>query len=169
MGPACGRHRPPFSTPFVVFSPDKVTISARTTSIPSSDPRGGVGTLVYSVGIVNDADGSPKGLVRLRGAWIGMLPVPKSVVESRLQAMVPTLMPAIIEAIELQINARNAIQITPETEALIEAVMRGQPFPLRHFIDHRQLVIEQIKVDDGALTVVIAPPTPAAVMPRPVN
>ncbi len=160
---------PAISIPCVAFEQGKVSISARASRIPGADPRGGVGTLVYSVGILKNADGNAQGLVRLSGAWMGMLPVPKSIVDSRLQAMVPAIMPAILEAIELQMNSRSTLKVTPDTQALIEAMMRGQPFPLRHTIDRKQLVITQIKVEEGMLSVVIAPPTPAAVLPRQVN
>ena len=46
-------------------------------------------------------------------------------------------------------------------------VSEGRPFPLEYTVDRKRIVIKELRVDDGVFTVVLAPPIPAAVMPRP--
>jgi len=162
-----GKTPPVVSGPVVAFTPGKVTVSAHTTRIPGPDPAGGVGSLVFTVGIVNASDGKPMGLVKLTGVWIGRLPVPKSVVQSRLHAMVPSIAAAAQQAIQLNLNIRDASNINPYIEEIIRSVGEGRPFPLEYTVEKKRIVIKELRVDQGLFTVVLAPPTPAAVMPRP--
>jgi hypothetical protein len=158
---------PLVSDPVVVFTPGKVTVAARSTRIPGSDPRGGVGSVVFSVGIVQDAQDGRMGLVKLDSVWVGSLPVPRSLVNDRLQAAMPSIIKAVEEAIELQLNTRDTAKIEGYVEQAVRDVTAGNPFPLRYTIDRKQIVIKDLKVEDGRFTVVLEPPTPAAVMPRP--
>ena len=164
-----GRPEPVVSGPVVIFTPGKVTVSARTTRISNSNPKGGIGSMVFSVGIIKGADGKEMGLVKLTGVWVGCLPVPKSIVQSRVHAMIPSIAEAVQQAIQLNLNLHDASNWTPYVEQVIRAAGEGQPFPLEYTVDHKHIVIKELRVDEGAFTVVLAPPIPMAVMPRPAN
>ncbi len=71
------------SQPMIVFSPGKVTIAVRTTKVPSSNPAGGVISVVFVVQTSTASDGSPVGLIKITGAYVGDLPIPKWLVEKR--------------------------------------------------------------------------------------
>jgi hypothetical protein len=158
-----GGKAPPVSRPCVSFSPGQVTVSARSTRIPGGGgAQGGVGTLVFSVGIVQGADGKPMGLVKLTGVWIGYLPVPMSLVRSRLQGLVPAVVTAVEEAIELSLGARDPAQWESATDKIIESIGESRPFPLQYRIERKDLVIRELTVDDNAFTLVVAPAAPVA-------
>jgi hypothetical protein len=149
------------SGPVVVFTPGKVTVSARTTRSPVlgvGDPAGGVVSVVFSVGIVRGADGTDMGLVKLDGVWLGLLPVPRGLLEGRLRALMPMITAAVEEAIELQLNGRDTAKIMPYAEEVVRSVTEAKPFPLRHAIDKKQIVIRELRVAEGSFSTVLVPP-----------
>jgi hypothetical protein len=155
------------SDPLVVFTPGKVTISARSPRLPGSDSRGGVGSVVFSVGIVNAPDGQPMGIVKLTSVWIGNLPVPRSLVEGRIKTVAPSIVAAVEEAVRLRMNTSDASKMVPYVDEIVSDVTQARPFPLKQAMGSKRFVIKDLRVDQGQLTVVLAPLTPAAVSPRP--
>jgi hypothetical protein len=91
----------PVTSPMVIFTPGKITLAARSKKIPSSDPAGGVGSIVFTVKTFPAADSSskPRIQIRVNSAWLGRLPVPKSLVESRI----PSLTPMVVKAVQREI------------------------------------------------------------------
>jgi hypothetical protein len=163
-----GNGAPPLvSAPLVLFSPGRVTVSARTTRLPSPNKDGGVGSLVFDVGTVPSTDGKTMGLVKLTGVWAGCLPVPRSVVDTRLRAMVPTITAAIQQAAQTQFNLRESSQWSREADEVVHKASAGEPFPLEFKVDRKQLVIRAIRVEEGRFTLVMGPPLPSAPLPAP--
>jgi hypothetical protein len=159
--------RSPISDPYVVFSRGQVTLCARLRQLPGDDPAGGVGSLTFAVGTVNDANrGEAMGLVKLTQVWAGKLPLPRSLIEGRLRAQVPEIMEAARQAVEMQFGARAAEKARPIIEQIVRSAGTGQHFPLRYPWDTREFVIRELRVDDGAFTIVLAPVKPAATDPR---
>jgi hypothetical protein len=147
------------SDPYVIFEPGFVSIAARLRDIPSSDPRGGVGTLTFSVGIVRAADGSRKGLIKLAGARAGYVPLPTSVVEAKMRAILPGVMATIEKLVDEQI-ADNSTG-TSWADAVADAfgqITRGEPFPLEYKVDKKHLVIDGLEAAEGKFTLVLSPP-----------
>jgi hypothetical protein len=142
----------------VRFSPGQVTVSARTIRLPSPNKAGGVASLVFDVKIVPGPDGKPMGYVQLSSVWAGCLPLPKSAVESRLQSLVPAITAGIQQALQAQFNVRESAQWSGIAQDIVRKASAGQPFGLEYRVDRRQLVIKELRVDEGRFTVVIAPP-----------
>jgi hypothetical protein len=163
-----GGEPPVVSAPVVVFTPGKVTVAARTTRLPSPNRDGGVATLVFDVGTVPSTDGKTMGLVKLTGVWAGMLPLPRSAVDTRLQALVPTITAAIQQAAQAQFNLRESTQWTRAAEDVVHKASVGEPFPLEFKVDRKQLVIRDLRVEEGKFTVVMGPPAGAPGSARPV-
>jgi hypothetical protein len=171
---ADGSRTPPvkpafISDPVVIFTPGKVTVAARCTRIPSGDPRGGVASAVFSVGLMDGGQGKQMGLVKLDSVWVGYLPVPRSLVQRQLQAYMPEIVKAVQERITMQVSARDVARVQEYVEEVVQDVTQARPFPLQYTVDRKQLVIKQLQVDDGQFSLALVPPTPAAVMPRPMK
>ena len=158
------------SQPMVVFSPGKVTVAVRTTLAPGGgDGRGnsgGVVSLVFRVKTQEGADGKAEGMIEVDGAWLGSLPVPKFLVQRKIQAAIPTVMPVLERALAVQLGTKRADGLMPDVRGTTAAVMRGEPFPLQFTFDRRKVVMREITVEEGKLMIVFVPPIPAAVRPR---
>lgn len=170
--PAAGGGAPVISSPFVLLKPGVVTIAARTTRVSSGDPNGGVMAASFIVESSVGGGGAPMGNIRLSSAQVGRLPIPTSLLHSRIQAMEPALVTLANQAITMQFN--NAGQggtppRIPEIEAAVHAIINAQPFPLSFTVDRRKVLVKEIRVEDGSLTIVFSPPTPAVVPPHPVR
>jgi hypothetical protein len=159
---------PVVSQPAVIFSPGQVTVCARTTRLPSPHKLGGVASLVFDVRIVpgSGAADKPMGLVQLRGVWAGCLPVPQSLVETRLRALVPAITAAVQQAVQMQFNERESSQWTRAAEQLVHKAAVGEPFPLEIKVDRKHIAVKDFQVEEGRFTVVMAPPAPSP-MPIP--
>lgn len=155
----------PASDFYVVFSPGELRVCARSTRIPGGGKAGAIATLVYSIKIIPGPDGQPQGLVKLTGAWVGCLPVPKSLVASRLSALTPAAVAAVQQAIELRMGVRDEEQWGPVAEEIIRDASAGKPFPLHYHILHKDLVIKSLDLGKGKFTLVLAPPPPAGPLP----
>ena len=162
---------PNVSDPVVVFTPGKITLAARTPKAPGSDPRGGVVSVVFAVKGTLVTEGSPPvevpaAEVRISGLWVGNLPVPKSIAEDRVRALLPTLIPEVERTLNLQLGPRRTTSMMREVKGTAQSIVDGEPFPLEFKFDRRSVVIREIRVDDGSLTITFVPPTPAGVRPR---
>ncbi len=148
------------SAPYVLFREGEVTVCARTTRLASGDPAGGVVSASFSVGIVNQTDGSQRGLVKLKSVWAGNLPIPKSAVEPRIRALLPSLAPAIQQTVLPLLDPRSAGKDVPEEEVMqfFRALTEGQPFPLLHTIKKKRIEVKYLRVEEGKFTVTLAPP-----------
>jgi hypothetical protein len=168
-GTSAGSEKPPplVSDPTVIFAGGKITVCARTIRLPGGNPKGGVASAVFSVGIVAGPDGKPMGLARLTGAWVGDLPVPTWLVQSRVKAIMPALLSAADEALRAQLGRSTLLSEIPDAETILQSLVAGQPFPLEHTNGHRRFVIKDLRVEDGEFRIVLAPMTPAAVPPQP--
>lgn len=153
-----GGKRPAVSDPYVVFLPGEVRVSVRTTKLPGGGRQGAIGTLAFSVGIVQGVDGNPQGLVKLSGAWIGRLRVPTSLVASRISAMTPALIEAVQQAVELRLGVADVRQWEPAAEEVIRDASVGKPFPLHYRVDRKNLVVSVLDVTAGRFTVKLSPP-----------
>jgi hypothetical protein len=149
---------PAVSDPYVVFLPGEVRVSVRTTKIPGGGKAGAIGTLAFSFGIVKGEDGSPEGLVKLTGAWVGRLRVPTSLVASRIEAVTPALIEAVQQAIELRLGAADVRQWEPAAEEVIHDAATGKPFPLHYRLDRKNLVITALDMGEGRFTLKLSPP-----------
>jgi len=155
----------PITDPYVCFRNGEVTIAARSVKLPSGYKQGGVGSVTFSVGTVVGPDGSTMGLVKLQSVKVGLLTVPKSLVESRLRAMTPAIVTTAVDA-GRQLGSGSHSNSGHSLDAMIEQITRavavGEPFPLRYRIDRKDVVIKELKVEDGRFTVRMGPPvTPA--------
>ncbi len=159
--------RNPVSDPFVVFGQGQVTLCARMIQLPSGESQGGVGSLTYSVGIVRDAGGQPMGLVKLTNVWAGYLPIPRSFVEARLRALVPSITEAVQQIVEFQTGVRENDKMTQMIQQIMQNIGAGKPFPLQYKIDNKEFIIKELTVDDGTFTIVLAPVKPPASPTRP--
>jgi len=148
--------------PLVVFTPGKITLAARSKHIPSGNSDGGVGSVVISV--LHTPAETPFDLssnaIKIHGAWLGCLPVPKSIVESRLAAMAPEIIAAVQLQMRLQVGSSQQLK---NIEPVLTGIFRGEPLPP---IDPRRVVIKEIRVDDGVLTIVFTRPVKPLV-PKP--
>jgi hypothetical protein len=161
-----GKPYPKISGPFVMFSEGgHVTLAARTTRLPGPAPAGGVASVTFTIEVIpNGPDLPPSGKVTIESVQIGNLRVPKSLVAGRLRAMLPMLADALEQGARLSLKDWNKAQ--PQIDAMLGAIERGEPFPLKIARD-RPVIIKDIRVNDGMLTVILAPEVPAAVRPRP--
>ncbi|HVX84567.1 MAG TPA: hypothetical protein VH253_07100 [Phycisphaerae bacterium] len=167
-----GASAPPLvSDPFVRLTPGLVTIALRTTRVSSSNPNGGVVSVSFVVDSTIASDGSPVGHVRVASAAVGRLPIPASVVQSKIRQLSPTIITLANDAISRQFSTSTsaAPARVPDIETAIHAIVDGQPFPLRFTADRRTVIIHEIRVDNGSLSITFSPPTPAAVRPRPLH
>jgi hypothetical protein len=155
-------NRLPISDPCVVFQKGKVTICARALKLPSGDPQGGVGSLTFSVDIVGGEGGKPMGQVKLIHAWAGDLPVPASVVQGRISALLPSLRQAARHGVELQRGTQEVQKVGTILDDLVDSLGNGRPFPLQYKIDKKEFLIKELSVDNGSFTVVLAPVRPPA-------
>ncbi len=148
----------PVSGPLVVFSGGEVRLAVRTPRVPSGNPAGGVASIVFGVTTTTDASGEPIGLIKISGVAAGSLPIPKWVVETRMRRLVPTLAAVVHQTITYQLGVRDSASMMPQIETAILAVAEGQPFPLKFVADHRTVLVKEIRVEDGVLTIVLGPP-----------
>jgi hypothetical protein len=148
----------PVSGPLVIFSRGEVRLAIRTKKVPNSDPAGGVASIVFGVTTTTDSKGEPIGLIKITGVYAGSLPIPKSLVEERMRRAVPTLAALVHQTITYQLGVRDSASMMPQIETAIRAVAEGQPFPLKFVADHREVLVKEIEVDDGVLTIVFGPP-----------
>jgi hypothetical protein len=155
-------NRLPISDPCVIFQKGKITICARALKLPSGDPQGGVGSLTFSVGIVDGDGGKPMGQVKLTHAWVGNLPVPASVVQGRISALLPNLRQAARRGVELQRGTQEVQKVGTILDDLVDSLGNGRPFPLQYKIEKKEFLIKELSVDNGAFTVVLAPVKPPA-------
>jgi len=156
------------SSPFVLFSSGKVTVAARSPKIPGDDPNGGVVSVSFVVETTTGPDGSPMGVIHIDSASVGWLPIPKSLVESKLKSMLPSVAAVAQQTITYQLGVHDSAALMPQIETVIRAVSDGEPFPLRFRYDRRDVLIQEIRVDDGSLSIVFAPPSelPPSLIPR---
>ena len=98
------------------------------------------------------------GVIHIDSAAIGNLPIPKSIVENKLKDLTPTIVALAKETITYQLGVRDSAAIMPQVEAAIRAISEGQPFPLRFRYDRRDIVIREVRVEDGVLIILFAPP-----------
>jgi hypothetical protein len=168
-----GRPYPVVSAPFVLFSEGKVTIAARTTKLPGPAPGGGVASVTISVQTIPTGPASaPNFLVRVEGTFAGRLRIPQSIVENRVRSLMPALVKATTQTVQLGTGGGTAsgsgsAKTIEEIEKKITAIQRGEPFPLTRSYDGRMVVVKDIRLNDGSLTVIFGPPVPAGVRPRP--
>jgi len=157
----------PVTGPLVIFTPGKITLAARSKYIPSGNPDGGVGSVV--IRILHTPAQSPSELpanaIKIHSVWLGYLPVPKAIVESRLASMAPEIVAAVQQQMSLQAGASPRIQ---KIEPTLTGVLYGEPLP-EFTYNQRQIIIKEIRVDEGLFTIIFAPSphAPAVVPPRP--
>ena len=156
LAPSASR---PISGPCITFSRGRVAISARAWGIPGAGKSGIVGTLVFSLDTTTGPDGRTMGRVGLESAWIGCLPVPRSLVATRIRALMPAVITAIQSAVQVQVGARDISEI----ERALQSAGAGEPFPLQYRVDRRDIVIRDLRVDEGAFSFVLAPARPLTV------
>ena len=154
------------SAPFVRFTAGKITVAARSPKIPGSNPAGGILSVTFVVDSSFAPDGAPMGVIHIDSAAVGNLPIPKSIVESKLKDLTPTIVALAKETITYQLGVRDAAAIMPQIETAIRAISEGQPFPLRFRYDRRDILIREVRVEDGLLTILFAPPTPPGSPPH---
>jgi len=145
------------SAPSVYFGDGQITVSARTTKVPGGPADGAVVSVAFSISTETDMNGMAWGRFKLDGLWIGALRVPKAVAEKRIEELLPQVMPAIHQAITLQLGARNARDVGPEVERAISATLKGEAFPLRFRVNRRTVAIREITVADRTLAITFAP------------
>jgi len=135
----------PVTAPLVIFTPGKITLAARSKRIPSGHPDGGVGSVAVTI--------LPTNAIRLCGAWLGRLPIPKSLVERRITSLAPEIVAAVQQQIALQVGSSPN---SKEIEPLILGILRGDPLPP---IDANRIIIKAIRIDDGLFTIIFARPS----------
>ncbi len=150
--------RNPITDPFVVLKKGQVTVAARLTKLPGDDPQGGVGSLTFSVGMVRGGDGSAMGLVKLTSVHAGYMPVPRSLVTSRMQALAPTLITVGNEVAQIQLNGHHPDASQAMIGQVIQSMINGESFPLRYRFDGKDVLIKDFAVEDGRFTVVLGAP-----------
>jgi hypothetical protein len=165
--PAADPSKTLVSDPFVIFSPGQVTVCARISKLPGGDPQGGVGSLTFSVGVVVGPDGQPMGQIKLLKVWAGNMPVPRSLLDPWLAQQASGMTQAVQRMAQLQFGVRDVAKTEPILQQIVHGIGEGRPFPLQYKVDNKEFLIKELRVDDGALTVVLAPLKPAAVSPRP--
>jgi hypothetical protein len=148
--------------PFIAFGQGTVTIGARLRDLPGPTKQGGVGTLIFSVG-VSEFAGKRMGHVKLIGARAGRLPVPVSVVESKLRGAMPSLVNAVERLVQVQMNAKDVSMV----EDAMKRAGAGQPFPLEYRISKKDVVIKDLRFEPGKFTVVLGPQPRAATASAP--
>jgi hypothetical protein len=162
----------PISGPLIIFSGGEVRLAVRTTKIPSGNAAGGVASIVFAVTTTTDAAGEPIGLIKITGVYAGSLPIPKSLVEERMRRAVPTIAAVAHQTITYQLGVRDSASMMPQIETAIHAVAEGEPFPLKFVADHREVLVKEIHIDDGILTIVLGPPPAplpgAIILPSPI-
>ncbi len=168
--PADASVPPPLvSAPFVRLTPGLVTFAARTSRVSSSQRNGGVISASFVVESIPGTGGMPMGHIRLASAAVGNLPIPTSIVQAKIRGLAPTLSTLINDTINRQLssNPQRSNARDPEIETAIHAIADSEPFPLLFTYHDRKILVKEIKVDSGLLTILFAPSTPAAVPPRP--
>lgn len=150
-------HAAGVSAPSVYFGDGQITVSARTTKLPGGPAEGTVVSVAFSISTETDMNGMAWGRFQLDGLWVGALRMPKAVAEKRIEEMLPEVMPAIHQAITLQLGARNARDVGPEVERAISATLKGEEFPLRFKVNRRTVAIREITVQDRTLAITFVP------------
>ena len=67
---------------------------------------------------------------------------------------------------QIQFGMREFDKYAPVVEQITQSAIEGRPFPLQFKMD-KEIQVTELRVDDGTLTIVLAPLKPAAVAPRP--
>jgi len=147
----------PISNPLVRFTPGKITLAARHKDIPSGHSEGGVCSVVFTVlhTPAKSPSEPPVNVVKIHRAWLGRLPIPKSIVERWLASITPEIVAAVEQQIQLQAGASSQIK---GVESLITDLLSGQPLPA---IEQHRIIIKAIHVEDGMLTIVFVSPKPS--------
>jgi hypothetical protein len=148
------------SDPFVAFGPGTVTVSARIRDLPGATKQGGVATLVFAV-TVEEHFGRKMGQVKLVGARAGRLPVPVSWVEARIRGAMPQIVQAVEKMIQVQLNTKDVSAV----EDALQRAGAGQPFPLEYRINKKDVVVKEIKLEEGRFTVVLGPAPRSSTIP----
>ena len=71
-------------------------------------------------------------------------------------------LPALGARAQLQFGVRDVAKTEPILQQIVHGIGEGRPFPLQYKVDNKEFLIKELRVDDGALTVVLAPLKPAA-------
>ena len=74
---------------------------------------------------------------------------------------------AVRQALEMQVGTRDADKVGPILEQIIRSAGDEQPFPLHFQGGSRELIIRELRVDDGVFSMVLAPVKPAATRAAP--
>ena len=123
--------------------------------------------MTFSVGLITGPDGNPMGQVTLTRVWAGYLPVPRALLQSWMARQVPAMTEAVRRMVELQFGQRDIVKAAPIVQQILQGVGEGRSFPLQYKVDKKEFVIKELRVDDGLLTVVLAPLKPAATTSQP--
>jgi hypothetical protein len=160
-----GKPYPKISGPFVMFEEGgRVTLAARTTRLPGPSPAGGVASVTFTIEVIPNDPDPPNCRVTIESVHVGNLRVPKSLVAGKIRMLLPALADALEQTARL--STKDWSKAMPQIESTIHAIENGEPFPLKLTHD-RPVIIKDIRVNDGSLTVILAPEVPAAVRPRP--
>jgi len=161
-----GAKYPVVSDPFVMFEKGRVTIAARTTKLPGSAPGGGVVSVTFAVETIPGmAPGVANTLIRMEGAWVGNLRIPRSLVERKIRSMAPAILAGLNQSYRLSTGEPSKVML--HVEPVLHAIENGEPFYVKFPYMGREVVLKEIHLEDESLSVIFGPATPAAVRPRP--
>ena len=149
--------RYPLTDPYVVFSKDTVTFCARYTKLPGGDAQGGVASVTFSVSTVPGPDGSVLGLVRLSSVHAGYLPLPKSILQDRLNANASAINALIRQMAQVDLGEREMKDADPVIQQMVHGAIDGRPFPMEYRSNGRSLAVRELNVEDGKLSVLLVP------------
>ncbi len=155
-----------FSNPVVVFTPGKITLAVRAKKAPGNHPNGGVVSVTLSVRNTQFSTGDPAAQITLDSAWIGNLPIPKSLVENNARSYAPKVLALIQQSLAYKIGGKDAANMMPQIHDATALFLEGSPFPMSFSFNRRKIVVKAVKIEDGSLTLIFIPPTTAAVRPR---
>ena len=149
--------------PMVVFTPGRITVSARAPRLPAADPAGGVISLVIRATTVppdptrTRVPGNQL-LIAVDGLWIGSLPVPTALTQSRIDAAFPPLTRAVEQAMLMRMSGQQVGKHMPTITDWLEHARRGEAFTPDLANDHgRKFAIKEIRVTEGRFSVTLGP------------
>jgi len=156
----------PLTDPYIVFKKGSVMLCARFTKVPGQSPQGGVVSVTFSVGTVTGPDGSLMGLVKLTDVHAGRMPLPRSIVQERLSANVGGINAIVRQVAQIDLGKRDMKDADPLLEQMVRCAIEGQPFPMRYRSNGKDFTVQELNVDDGVFSVVLAS-MPATTRPPP--
>ncbi|MEI8197490.1 MAG: hypothetical protein WCI73_16465, partial [Phycisphaerae bacterium] len=150
----------------VLFTPNVITLAARSPILPGGGKTGGVGSLKITIktlppelrpGTARGGHANQLG-IKITGVSINSLPLPNWVIQEQMDKAIPKLSAGIRQLLFSNIGPR-ADYYMPAINQWLDHVKHGEPFtPAMVTEGDRDFALKDIRIEEGQLTIVVGPP-----------